>query len=250
MTSTTRKANTTRPITLAILHFLEHIPFEKKTVMNSKINKQIQKLGKKVASIREAHKHTQKSTTHDDDALTQIQVAVDAVKASWREKASEKTKTKIETQDPFGALKSKIQERLEILAQFETGVVSTRPEWYQPPAIASSSKKKPPSSSSPGTKRKLSNETESEKMRLQKKIKQVQSRNQKNLEQLRQKLRNGSGAARSNAPSSSSSNKKVVWKDGLRSQVTRNRKMLEEVFVFTKDLPSSAGSEGEILVVE
>ena len=242
-----RKPHATRPIALSILLFLEHIPFEKKTVTNSKINKQIQKLGKKIALIKEDHQNgkspkedienwtTQESVAHSE-ALARILFAVDAVKASWRVKA--KIKGEKKQLNPFDTLQSKIKERLEVLNQFESGALSTRPEWYRPVVTASVKRKAPP------LKRKAMNEAEIEKLKIQKKIKQVQSRNQKSLQQLKEKLRRRkvekshthSGGA-PNSVSSFSSNKKVTWKDGLRTQVTRNRQMLEEVFVFGSDLP-------------
>jgi hypothetical protein len=264
MTHVIRRAHTTRPIALSILRFLEHIPFEKKTVKNSTINKQIQKLGKKVTLIQEAHQNGKAPkedldnwTTHKppivhDEALTQILVAVDAVKASWREKA--KAKREKHQTNPFGTLQSKIKERLRDLTKFESGSISTRPEWYRPPLTPAAFKKK----LSPPLKRKAPTEAEIEKLNLQKKIKQVQSKSQKSLQQLREKLRQRqaghnythsvAGGAR-NSVSSFSSNKRVAWKDGMKSQVARNRQMLEEVFVFGKDLPSSAGGQEENLIL-
>lgn len=246
-----QKAHATRPIALSILRFLEHIPFDKKTVTKSKINKQIHKLGKKVALIKEANQKGQapeedlddwtsgKPLAHDEP-LVEIIVAVDAVKASWREKA--KTKRERKQPDPFSALQSKMKERLEVLTAFESGTLLTKPGWYRSTvAPATLMKKAAPS------KRKAPSEAEVEKLNLQKKIKQVQSRSQKSLQQLREKLRrrkienshiHSTGAV--NSVSSFSNNRKVTWKDGLKSQVARNRKMLEEVFVFAKDLPSSA----------
>ena len=36
--------------------------------------------------------------------------------------------------------------------------------------------------------------------------------------------------------------KRVVWKDGMKTQTNRNRKMLEEVFLFVKDTPAARES--------
>lgn len=244
--TTEKKANTTRPIILTMLHFLEKIPFEKKTVMDSKINKQIQKLGKKVAVIREAHKYgqapnedldnwtTDKFIT-DDMALSHIQTAVDAVKKSWREKASEKALgnqiLQSSMKDPFLSLRSKIR---GWSTQMETG------------------NKNAPHSSFLATKRKIANEGRDEieeekpERNKRKKIMQVQSRSQKSLQELREKLRKRkieTGVSPVDSLQTKIGNKKrVVWKDGLKSHLKRNRQMLEEVFVFTKDLHSSAES--------
>mmetsp|Transcript_19330 Transcript_19330/g.40617 ORF Transcript_19330/g.40617 Transcript_19330/m.40617 type:complete len:349 (+) Transcript_19330:107-1153(+) len=293
--TTIRKASATRPLTLSILHFLEHIPFEKKTVMKSKINKQIKKLGKKIKTIQEKLRQHKKQTTGSaedypnleedlkcwttqpsvspETALTQIKVAIDAVKTSWREKAkvkgsSQKTAKTTKRQaaatttteegvhkqaqlksnnDPFGTLESKIRERLQVLTQFETGVLPEAPEWYRPMAVAATSKKK---NLVAGNKRKEQSKSESEieRLRLEQKIKQVQSRSQKSLQQLRERLRQ-----RNTLDHGNGSNKKVTWKDGLKGQVTRNRKKLEEVFVFGKGdtLPMARSSgENNLLVLD
>ncbi|MGK3746909.1 MAG: hypothetical protein ACI8RD_010340 [Bacillariaceae sp.] len=253
LTTTKRKASTTRPLILTILHFLENIPFEKKTVMNSKINKQIQKLGKKVMAIKEAQKDgkapkedldnwtTDKSIT-DVMALSHIQTAVDAVKKSWREKATEKAQGEQISQssdsDPLQSVRSKILERL---IKFETGIPVIEP------AISAAKKKSHPSSSLP-TKRKIVEEkkssSEHDKLVLQKKIKHAQSRSQRSLQELREKLlkrkvENGISPVDSLQGKIGNNNKRVVWKDGLNSHLKRNRQMLEEVFVFTKELPSA-----------
>jgi hypothetical protein len=253
LTTTKRKASTTRPIILTILHFLENIPFKKKTVMNSKINKQIQKLGKKVVAIKEAQKDgqapkedldnwtTDKSIT-DVIALSQIQTAVDAVKKSWREKATEKAQEEQISQssdsDPFQSLRSKIRERL---IEFETDIPVIEP------AISAAKKKSHTSSNLATAKRKIVEETKSsehDKLILQKKIKNAQSRSQKSLQELREKLRkrkveSGISPVDSLQGKIGNKNKRVVWKDGLKSHLKRNRQMLEEVFVFTKELPSA-----------
>ena len=240
-----RNVHATRPIAFSILLLLEHIPFEKKTVTNSKINKQIQKLGKKIVAIKEAYKSgqapkedldnwiTRKATT-DDEALVKILEAVDAVKASWREKA--KKKGEKNHLKPFFVIQSKIKGRMQDLNQFENGTVETRPEWYRSAEIAVAFKKK-----KKYEKRKAQSDLEIEKLNLQKKIKQVQSRGKELREKLRQRKVDHTHDQPEVARESMYvfSNKKVAWKDGLNGQIVRNRKMLEEVFMFRKDLPSS-----------
>ena len=254
LTTTKRKASTTRPIILTILHFLENIPFEKKTVMNSKINKQIQKLGKKVMAIKEAQKDGQASKEDLDNwttdksitdvmALSQIQTAVDTVKKSWREKATEKAQEEQISQssnsDPFQSLRSKIHKRL---IEYETDIPVIEP--------AISTAKKEESHTSPNlatAKRKIMEENKSpdhDKLILRKKIKHAQSRSKKSLQELREKLRkrkveNGISPVDSLQGKIGNNTKRVVWKDGLKSHLKRNRQMLEEVFVFTKELPSA-----------
>jgi len=228
-----KKDNSTRPIALSILHFLEHIPFDKKTVTNSKINKQVQKLGKKVASIQEAHEKqlatredldlwtVQNKAIHDKDVLHPILTAIDSVKASWREKAKGEKKQiqqKLEQGPPFGALQSKIKERLQELYRFDARNPNEKPLWYRK---ASTSRKRKAAAAA--------TEAEMEKRLLQKKIKQMQSRSQKSLRQLREKLR------MHNKHNINNSGKTVVWRD------SRNRDaVLTDVVVFGKDLPPSS----------
>mmetsp|Transcript_11009 Transcript_11009/g.27903 ORF Transcript_11009/g.27903 Transcript_11009/m.27903 type:complete len:362 (+) Transcript_11009:666-1751(+) len=232
---TEKKASTTRPIALSILLFLQHIPFDKKTVTNSKINKQVQKLGKKVASIREAHQNQLALIEEEEDlnlwtiqnksgeSLAQIIAAIDAVKASWREKSKEKKQqhTVSVSADPFGPLQSKIRERLKIWNNFEAR--NEKPDWYR------------------SRKRKAS--TEAERI-LQTKIKQMQSRSQKSLKQLREKLRMQQQHSSAN---NNNNNKTVKWRDASNREQQKQKQLLEDVIVFEKDLPpSSVGTDPSV----
>lgn len=290
ISTTVRKASSTRPVILSILHFLEHIPFEKKIVMNSKINKQIQKLGKRIDSIQDELLEqnqggkgntvnrikkedlegwtTQPSVTNDE-ALSQVKGAVNAVKASWREKAkgssspgkkkrtnkpqateelsSAQSQTDPASDNPLELIQSKIRERLELITQFETGVSRQRPEWYRPEALA---KKKSSSTAMARRKRKQArssgSESDMERKRIEEKIKEFQSRSQKSMEELRERLRQRKAESAMSASGKSgvlafhdTDNKTVTWKDGLRSQVTRNRNKLEEVFFYEEERAES-----------
>lgn len=265
-----RKASSTRPIILTILRFLEHIPFDKKVVLSSKINKQIHKLGKRVTTILyqlgegEAKKEDLENWTTEDAmtesaALAQTREAVDAVKASWLEKTkkSERSGTVL---DPFKSTKEKIKERMEILTRFQNGEIS-QPEWYQPPRMATSADAKKISSAgsaaSSGKRKKLNTqelaaqERKAEREKLQRKIEQVQSRSQKNMEELRERLRRRKEENTISVPLvRAMTGKRVAWKDGLHTQTMRHRHKLEEVFVFIKGMPSAPGTGGEIEDVE
>ena len=239
--SSTKKAHSTRPIALSILLFLEHIPFDKKIVTNSKINKQVQKLGKKLSAIQEANEAgeapkedleywTVSSPKISDEGLVRILEAVDAVKASWREKAKTK-KQQPPLENPFESLQAKIQERLKDWKDSRFGE-GQKPNWYRSTP--------PPTAKNTSPKRKAASQVvDAEQLMLQKKIKEMQSKRQENLKQLREKLRkhNQNHAASSSHPVSSW-NKTISWKDGSLSQVGRNKEDLEDVFVFGKDLPS------------
>ncbi len=240
----TQKAHSTRPIALSILLFLEHIPFDKKIVTNSKINKQVQKLGKKLLAIQEAREAgeapkedlefwTVPTPKINEKTLTRILEAVDAVKASWREKAKAKKQQQLPIENPFESLQSKIQERLKDWKDSQFGE-EQKPNWYRSAP--------PPTAKNHSRKRKATSQVvDAEQLALQKKIKEMQSRRQENLKQLREKLskhnQNHAAASRTQV---ASWNKTISWKDGSLSQVGRNKEDLEDVFVFGKDLPSFA----------
>jgi hypothetical protein len=248
MTTTERRASATRPIVVTILHFLEHIPIEKKMVMGSKINKQIQNLGKRIAKIIEAQQNgnapeedlnnwTSTETVSNVEALQQALEAVSAVKAAWRKKTAQKQPSITSFNDPFQSFKDSIKERMEELNQFQRGVIA-KPEWYQFPGTekaAISVKKKKTS-----MKELAAKERQAERQKLQMKIQQVKSKNSKSLAELRKRLQKIYEEKNSPVPAPQKSNgKSVAWKDGMKTEKLRNRHKLEEVFVFVKDLPAS-----------
>jgi hypothetical protein len=251
-----RKASSTRPIILTVLRFLEHIPFDKKVVLNSKINKQIHRLGKRVAAVlddisdgvakrEDIENWTTEESVTESVALLQTREAVDAVKASWLEKTKNSHKGQQQSEtvvDPFESAKTKIRERMEILARFQNGEIP-QPEWYQPPVVVPLGGKK----KKLNTQELAAQERKAEREKLQKKIELVQSQRLEKLEQLRERLRQKKEKEWSvvAVPAiQSKGTKRVAWKDGLTSPVIRNRQLLEEVFVFIKD-SVSAEDNGE-----
>jgi len=214
-----RKTSNSRPIILALLHFLQNIPFEKTMVLSSKIDKQIQKIAKQVATITDAQKD-------EDTALLKIKDAVNIVKKSWREKASEKKHGQEISRpslndDPFELIKKTIHEKVVKQNYGETEPVTTTRR----------------------SNRRRTQGNEEDKLILQQKLKQVQSRNQKSLQELREKLRKRKIETAVSSVDSLQGKigkkKRVVWKDGLKG-IEIDRTVLEDVLIFTKDLPSSA----------
>jgi uncharacterized protein with ATP-grasp and redox domains len=188
-------------------------------VLSSKIDKQIQKIAKQVATITDAQKD-------EDTALLKIKDAVNIVKKSWREKASEKKHGQEISRpslndDPFELIKKTIHEKVVKQNYGETEPVTTTRR----------------------SNRRRTQGNEQDKLILQQKLKQVQSRNQKSLQELREKLRKRKIETAVSSVDSLQGKigkkKRVVWKDGLKG-IEIDRTVLEDVLIFTKDLPSSA----------
>jgi hypothetical protein len=261
-----RRAPATRPIVYTILRFLEHIPFDKEVVMSSKINKQVQKLGKRINAIIEAEKNgeapeedlanwTTDETVTRLHAIAQCKESVNAVKTSWREQTSQKESSSTEPfKDPFQYLKDQIKERLEELTQFEAGM-QPAPEWYHEATSTVSTQK-----STSQVKKKLTkvqemaaSERNAEREELQQKIEKVRKKNQFSLALMREKLRKQREEYELSGPATRKYDhgKQVRWKDGLNTQTMRYRRKLEEVSVYIKGTPSAGWDElgdGQIAV--
>lgn len=253
-----RKAPPTRPIVYTILRFLEHIPFDKDVVMKSKINKQVQKLGKRVASIMEANR-TGKAPLEDLENWTtdrtlshleifgQIRDSVSAIKSSWREKTSKESTSSETLADPFQSLQDLIKDRLQELTQFESGE-GFAPEWYLEDPSPSTKSNAPAHKKLTKMQEMAANERKSEREKLQQKIKEVKKKNQASLALLKEKLRKQRedyGLSSLMAKKVESNGKRVCWKDGLDTQRMRHRRKLEEVFVYVKGTPSAGLGEIE-----
>jgi hypothetical protein len=234
-----RKPPPTRPLILPILRFLEHIPFDKKAVMNSNINKQIRNLGKEVDAIRKAKETNTHSRVdvqnwtlrpNDKDALDQVAEAIKNVKSSWGRMAKEDFRI---FEDPFVPYRKKLKERLDTLIQFEIGAIP-RPEWLE----------KPPKTKKLNTKELALKERQTEREGLKERLQAAQDEHREQLALLREKYRKRKeDFAPTTLKKQNGKKKKVVWKDGLQSQVNRNRKILEEVFVYIKNTPAAKDAE-------
>ena len=234
--ATTTKPSPTRPLILPILSILEYIPFDKKLVMDSKINRQIRKLGKQVDGILDARakgKHQKGDldnwtlSGNGTDALDEIKEAVDGVKSTWEES----TKRPYERiPDPFESLKAKMRERLHTLTDFEAGRID-RPDWIEEQEDKKESKKKPVASS---TQIMAARERRLERDGHEERLHAAQKEHRENLAKIRDIMRRRREEA---APASCVKNgdeKAVSWKDGFTTKDNRNRTLLEEVFVFIK----------------
>ena len=266
-------ASSTRPIALSILRFLEHIPFDKTCVTESKINKQVQKLGKKISSTIDAYERG--SAPPEDienwnldpsvqvaDALNQVGDAVAAVKKSWKEKAKVDDATAY--MDPFKPLRDTMKARVKEYVMFQEGDGKAggngvkKPEWYRPPTSNKSGTKRPSSeenvSAEEQKKRKTlemaAKERMAEREKFQQQLSEVRKKQQETLAKLQDKLRKRMESSRNNggprlaaaASDSATATGRVSWKDGEKSSYRRDRRVLEEVFVFDIEAPSATGT--------
>ncbi|KAG7356066.1 hypothetical protein IV203_000752 [Nitzschia inconspicua] len=247
-----RKAPPDRPIVYTILRFLQHIPFNQNVIMSSKINKQVQKIGKRVTSIIEAQQAgkaaqedlenwTSDETLSSVDALVQIREAVNAIKSTWREQTTKQSSSIQNLIDPFQALREQIKERLEELTQFESGKGSA-PEWYIENPLPSQKINVAAPKKLTKMQEMAALERKAEREKLQQKIKEVKRKNQASLALLREKFRKQRedvGLSNFKAKKKDKEGKQVCWKDGLDTQKMRHRRKLEEVFVYIKGTPSA-----------
>jgi hypothetical protein len=289
--TTIHRASSTRPIVISILRFLEHIPFDKKCVTDSKINKQIQKLGKKIGSILEAEEvgeapdedlknWTADPSVSSTDALNQVGEAVAAVKKSWKEKAKNDTDM---FPDPFLTLRETMKSRVQEYKEFQAGNID-KPDWYNPrigktaetagaaaaAAAAAPGRKRENSTSTPGNadsaaqqkKRKTlemaAKERMAEREKFQKQLAELRKKREEQLHQLHAKLKkrmdmDPTKSTRSPSINNNNNNSsahagsnftpgRVSWKDGEKGGIKRNRRFLEEVFIFDKESPSAVGT--------
>jgi hypothetical protein len=109
------KPSPLRPMVLPILSLLEHLPFDKKLVVESKINKEIRNLDKQIDGILDARakgKHRKEdlenwtAETKGTHALDEVREATDSLKLTWGDLARTR-RDKIP--DFFDSLKNKMR---------------------------------------------------------------------------------------------------------------------------------------------
>lgn len=225
----------TGPILLVLLSVLEKIPFDKKLVMETKINKQIRKLSKHVDAILKSAEASADLTDPVAGGLSVVEVknAVDALKETWEEQASgsKNSEHNATVADPFAELKKKMAERLELLQRYEAGDME-KPDWLarfdQPDKSDEHVSKKPKVKTSMTVLQ--ARERQQECMALTRKLKEAQREKVKILNQLRERRRkNEDEAEKAPARRKTTKSKKVTWKDGITfSNDAKLSKLLEQ----------------------
>ena len=236
-----------RPLVIPILRVLQYIPFNKKLVMESKINKQIKRLGKQVDALLDARskgRHREEDVDgwiivdddDDSDPLLFVKETVSTVKRTWEESVA--TKQVEITIDPFEEIKSKMRERLDSLMAYEAGTID-RPEWFVLPEKEKKkeSKKKLKAAKKLNAIQQLAaKERQAEREELQKRLKNAVNESRERLTKLREQMRkrreeNLTSSSSDSKPAKLNIGKRVTWKDGSTHRHYFDRKLLEEVFI-------------------
>jgi len=242
------QTSSTRALILPILQFLERIPFDKDYVVESKINKQIRNIEKRIDSLLKARTQgdhesddlegwipgkTTTTTKNDTDGLQAVKDAIKNLKKTWQEN----TKRKGEGfQDPFKDLTGTLRERLAAVRKYEAGQ-APRPEWMVVAEVESKAPQKKKSRVELAAKeRQMEVMIENQRTEARRKeLEQARKVHAENLKRLREKMQANAAAT----IEKKSGGKRIKWKDGLISKDHRDRKTLEEVFVFNHKAPAN-----------
>lgn len=227
---------------LAMLEFLENIPFNKHTIVQSKINKVIKKLSKQVDSlVRQAQAEGRvrlEKWTHPDTGglpVIAVQSALNKIKSSWEKKAKENSKgNDVATvlEDPLGRLNVLLKDRLDVLKKANPEEIEVEKEERKAPPAPTSSNL-PIHFKNTTAEDKARKERENERHHLMKK--DLEEARREKLELLK-KLRAMKKTSENVEYARPSSRRGIRWKDGLTaSSKQKRRDALESVFIFDKD---------------
>jgi enamine deaminase RidA (YjgF/YER057c/UK114 family) len=224
---------------------LEKIPFEKKLVVETKINKQIRKLSKHVDAVLKSAGPQADITDPVAGGLSVVEVkkAVDTLKMTWEEQARSESDNnsgnKVTVVDPFAELKAKMAERLDILNRYEAGELP-KPEWLarfdqtdKSHNNNESKKRKVKASISELQAREHQEERKRRLAVTKQQLRVAQLEKVKVYNQLRELQKKMSGEEALTPTPKTTKSKTVTWKDGLKSSgVSRVRKLLEQVHYY------------------
>jgi hypothetical protein len=237
----TIQTSSTRAMILPICRFLESIPFDKSLVVESKINKQIRQIEKKIDSFLKAQakgEHqpedltgwTTEPTTTETDGLQAVKEAVKNLKKAWQENAKQNGNG---FADPFQDLMGVLQDRLVAVSQYEAGQ-GPRPEWFE--NLEEETRKPKKSRVQLAAKeRQMEVMIDNERTAARRKeLEEARKKHSEYVQKLREKMQANSAAIEKKA-----TGRRIKWKDGMISKEHRDRKTLEEVFVFNNLTPAN-----------
>eukprot|EP00934_Nitzschia_sp_Nitz4_P005919 Nitzschia sp. Nitz4//scaffold9_size221794//18192//19769//NITZ4_001316-RA/size221794-processed-gene-0.305-mRNA-1//-1//CDS//3329560911//5909//frame0 len=235
----------TRPLILPILQFLEHIPLDKELVVDSKINKQIKKIEKKVSTLLSSRGEFPKewrgwgtipNVSSDREALKMIRQAIQDVKEAWGGKQDSSATT---LADPFASIQKSLKERLQTLLDYEAGSTPA-PAWLQSAEEVKAAPTAQSSSPAHNTQELAAKERQAEREAMKQRLRDAQEDHRKYLARLRE-LRKSQ--QENQVSPTKITGKKVKWKDATGNPSTQasrvRRQLLEEVFVFSTDSPAN-----------
>ena len=249
------KESPTGALLLPLLVLLRNLPFDKKLVTESKINRQIRKLSKDINELVETKKT--KKMTHPRAGgypVVEVQEALDDLKSTWN--AQQKlTASNEPVEDPFKAVQEALQQRLSEVKNFQAGK-APQPSW-----LAKAWEEAPNPSSSPEKKKRHMSTEEMNRidhqrernLRIKEDLQKAEQERREYQKRLREiKSRHAAQqAASATVASSVGSRRKVRWRDGLSyASKSRKREDLEEVFVFMKNTSASTGLVTDVSTAE
>lgn len=259
------KESPTGALLLPLLMLLRNLPFDKKLVKQTKINRQIRKLSKDIDVIAESKKS--KKMTHPragGSPVVQVQEALDDLKTNWNAQQKQKS-TSEPPPDPFFAVNEALEQRLQEIEDYQAGKAA-QPAW-----LATAFDEAPPRKPSPVKKpRPMSTEEmnridhQNERNRLLKddlqKAEQERRDFHKRLREIKRKHAEQAKQAKAEAEveslTSSTRRRRVKWLDGgTFSSQSHKRENLEQVFVFIKNTSAAEGlvteeEEADMIVEE
>jgi len=243
------KPSPTRALALPLLKFLERIPFDKTLVLESKINKQIRNTDKQINEIlskKEKKQHhpddlrgwTTDSSKSGTEGLKAMKEAINDLKKTWQDHMKQKREA---IDDPFEVLRETLKERLEGVSEFQAGS-GPRPEWLVTPEESKKTPKK--TRAELAAKERLSEKEYRKKHNHEELLREAEKTHRENMALLRKKaMLRKKVMMFANMPTGDVKRdpnaRRVKWKDGMRSKDYRNRKTLEEVFLFDKTTPAN-----------
>lgn len=244
--ATAPKESPTGALLLPLLVLLRNLPFDKKLVTQSKINRQIRKLSKEIDALVETKKT--KKATHPRAGgypIVEIQEALNELKTTWN--AQQKLVTVGESPpDPFQAVQEALDQRLSEMKEYHSGKIS-QPAWLAK-AREEPSRKEPPAKKKRTMSTEEMNRIDHERersLRIKEDLQKAEQERRKYQERLRQ-IKNKHAAEQKQAQTAASqygsSRRKVRWRDGMSHvSASKERHKLEEVFVFDKVSSAASG---------
>lgn len=245
----TLKESPTGALLLPLLVLLRNLPFDKKLVTQSKINKQIRKLSKDIDSLVETKKT--KNATHPRAGgypLTEVQEALNDLKTTWMAEQKKLQSSTESPPDPFQAVQEALEQRLGEMKDFASGKIS-QPTWLAK-AWVDPSRKEPPAKKKRTMSTEEMNRIDHERersLRIKEDLQKAEQERREYQERLRE-IKNkhaaeqAQAAATANVAGTTTSRRKVRWRDGM-SHVSsaKNRNELEQIFVFVKNTSAASG---------
>jgi hypothetical protein len=239
-----QKPASTGPLLLPLLAFLSNISFDRQLVTQSKINKEIRKLSKQIDEIVQLGQDGQQKVKVD--AIThpvagglpvvQVQKALNDLKESWGAQAKNAGSDRSTPIDPFAALKNTLKERLDTILDCEAGRAE-KPSWLAKLEDSQIEKEKRRPKKRSSTEEMAKKERANERSAMMKEdLRKAAQERSELLRKLREIEQKREVDSQMDLKRQAQARKGVTWKDGLGAgSMQRQRNLLEEVFVISKD---------------